>query len=66
MQVGTSSDLTFGLNQLEELRPGAIDEILATLAQLDNCLVHLHSAQCLAEFAQARTSEVRQRRRVGA
>lgn len=56
------ADLTFKLERLYRLKPGAIEEILTTLAQIRGYLAELESPACLCEFDEARLSEVRQGR----
>ena len=57
------SDLTYRLERLYQLKPGATDEILSTLAQMSKCIRELESTECQRELAQARLSEVPQGRK---
>jgi hypothetical protein len=52
------SDITFRLDRLHELKPGAIDEILCAVAQIGTSIAELESRECREELAQARSTEV--------
>jgi hypothetical protein len=57
------SDLTFRLERLDKLKPGAIDELLRSVALIRGCSEQLDSPQCQDELFPVRSTEVQQGRK---